>query len=247
MTNYSSQHRSACWVSHCLNRLYTQTDNLTFIGAFFCDPFVSATERETRRIFHQAKKDRETSRSKTHPRNNDLSSHREEEGVRWTNSYSDLVRHTCEIISATRNVSTAPKHSFNGQLQVKASTYLSRWKYEHCTLPVCAASTLRSGRANSRRRSQASCSAPAQTPTNRHIQIKATTQQQQQQQQQKINWFTTYIRTRQYIETNLFHTFRNCPLSISTAWWIKKGTQKATVLFSILHVYNWNKQHVVNV
>jgi hypothetical protein len=39
-----------------MNRLYTQTDNLTFIGAYFCDPFVSVTERETRGMFHQAKK-----------------------------------------------------------------------------------------------------------------------------------------------------------------------------------------------
>jgi hypothetical protein len=70
-----------------MNRLYTQTDNLTFIRAFFRGPFVSVTERKKRWIFHQAKKGRETiSRSKTHPRNNVLSLHREEKGVRWTNS-----------------------------------------------------------------------------------------------------------------------------------------------------------------
>jgi len=132
----------------------------------------------------------------------------------------------------TNEYSICPKTFFQRSVTCEGSTYLSRWKYEHRTLPVCVASTLRSGHASSRRKSQASCSAPAQTPTNRHIQIKATTQQQQQQQQLKS---TDLLRTwgRGNILKLIYFTLSrivHCLYrqhELQPTRWIKKGNAKS--------------------
>lgn len=148
--------------------------------------------------------------------------------------------HTLMISSQPPTASDCPKTLIKRTVACKASTYLSRWKYEHCTLPVCAASTLRSGHASSRRRSQASCSAPAQTPTNRHIQIKATTHQQQQKSTDLLHtWGRGNILKRIYFTLSRIVHCLYRQHELPPTWWIKKGTQKATVVFSILHVYNW--------
>jgi hypothetical protein len=105
-----------------MNRLYTSTDNLTFIGAFFRDPFVCETEREKRGIFHQAKK---SAKPFLVPENASkkqrfiAASGRKVCSLDKFLYWSGKTRY--DIISATRNVSNAPKtHTY------EASTYLSR-------------------------------------------------------------------------------------------------------------------------
>jgi hypothetical protein len=62
-----------------------------------------------------------------------------------------------------------------------------------------------------------------------------------------------YTRTRQYFETNLFHTFQGRPLSVSTARTAvdmnkNGGTQKKQQFYPVSCMsYSHNKQHVLNV